>query len=119
MAYGVAKPSGASTTAEFLVAGTAIPMRGQTISSGSITSSAIDVSYYGKVTIYFMANQGGTLEIDVLAPSGSWRAVDTPSVTANTLLVYTPTWNATTIRIVFTPSAYPATISEAYVVLRP
>jgi hypothetical protein len=90
-------------------------LAGWSISSGSVTSHPVPVFGYESKTLYFMANQGGTLEVQVYTLSGNWRTYDTVSVTANALVKYRIADPALLARVVFTPSAYPATVLEAEV----
>jgi hypothetical protein len=87
------------------------------ISSGSITSHPIPVFGYSEKTIYFMASQSGTLNIEVYTLSGNWRTYDSISIPANTFYAYKMTGDAVLARVKFTPNTYPATINEAGVVL--
>jgi hypothetical protein len=88
-------------------------LRGYSISSGSVTSHPIPTWGYERKTVYFMANQAGTLEIQTYHLSKSWRTYDSVSVSANTLLKYRIEDPVILARVVFTPSTYPATIREA------
>jgi len=88
-------------------------LAGYSVSSGSVTSHPFPLWGYTYKTLLFMANQSGTLEIDVYTSSGNWRAYDTVSVSANTLLKYRFQDTFPLARVVFTPSTYPATINEA------
>jgi hypothetical protein len=97
--------------------GTNTKMAGYSISSESVTSHPIPIFGYPGKTLYFMANQAGTLLIEVLTQTENWRTYDTVSISANTLLVYTMAGEAVLARLTFTPSTYPATISEAECVL--
>jgi hypothetical protein len=92
-------------------------MAGASISSGSLSSHPIPI--YGRTskTFYFMADQAGTLLIEIYTLSGNWRTYDSVSVSANTLLPYVMTGDAVLARVTYTPSTYTATISEAEVVL--
>jgi hypothetical protein len=90
-------------------------LAGYSISSGSITSHPIPTFGYSNKTVYFMSNQSGSLSIEILTWSGNWRTYDSISISANTLLNYSIDDEVVLARIVFTPSAYPATISEAEV----
>jgi predicted GH43/DUF377 family glycosyl hydrolase len=98
-------------------AGTATPFAGSTISSGSLTSHPVPIGDYSKKTIYFLADQAGTLSIAVLTQTGNWRTYDSVGTSANTLKVYSIAGEAGVIRVTFTPSAYPATVSEGEVVV--
>jgi len=88
-------------------------LAGYSISSGSVTSHPIPTFGYLRKTVYFMANQAGTLEIDKYMLSGNWRVYDSVSVSANTLVKYRIDDEVILTRIIFTPSTYPATILEA------
>jgi len=88
-------------------------LAGYSISSGSVTSHPFPLWGYTYKTLLFMANQSGTLEIDVYTASGNWRAYDTVSVSVNTLVKYRFQDTFPLARVVFTPGTYPATISEA------
>jgi hypothetical protein len=88
---------------------------GQSISTGSITSHPVPTFGYPKKTLYFMADQPGTLVIQAYLLSGNWRTYDSVSVAANTLLRYRVDDEVLLARAVFTPSAYPARILEAEV----
>jgi hypothetical protein len=92
-------------------------LAGYSITSGSVTSHPIPTFGYTRKTIYLMASQGGTLEVQVFTLTGNWRTYDTVSTPANTLLSYTLDDEAILSRAVFTPSAYPARVDEAGVVL--
>jgi len=93
-------------------------MAGASISSGSLSSHPVPI--YGRTSkiFYFMANQAGTLLIEIYTLSGNWRTYDSVSVSAGTLCKYSLTGDAIMARLTFTPSTYPATINEAEVVLR-
>jgi hypothetical protein len=97
--------------------GTSNPLAGLSLSSGSVSSHPIPTFGYAGKTIYFMADTGGTLLIEVLTQTGNWRTYDSVSVSANTLTPYVMSGDAVLARVTYTPSAYPATISEAEVVL--
>jgi hypothetical protein len=90
-------------------------LAGYSVGSGSVTSHPIPTFGYSSKTLYFMANQPGTLEIQSFLLSGNWRTYDTVSVPANTLLSYRVDDEVLLARAIFTPSAYPATILEAEV----
>jgi hypothetical protein len=99
------------------LAGSDTTLAGQSISSGSVTSHPIPMYGYVNKTLYFMANQTGTLEIDVFTLSGNWRTYDTINISANTLVSYSINDEIILARVVYTPSAYPANILEAEVVM--
>jgi hypothetical protein len=88
-------------------------LRGYSISSGYVISHPVPTWGYEKKTIYFMADQAGTLDIQTYHWSRSWRIYDSISVPANTLVKYRIEDPALLARVVFTPSTYPATILEA------
>jgi hypothetical protein len=92
-------------------------LAGYSISSGSVTSHPIPIFGYDKKTILFQANQAGTLQLQVYTLAGNWRTYDSVSVSANTLSKYILTGDAVLARIIFTPSTYPATVSDAEVIL--
>lgn len=92
-------------------------LAGYSITSGSVTSHPIPVFGYNRKTLYFTASQSGTLEVHVYTLTGNWRTYDSISIPANTLLSYTIDDEAVLARVVFTPSAYPASILEAGVVM--
>jgi hypothetical protein len=92
-------------------------LAGYSVSSGSVVSHPFPVMGFAGKTFYFMASQGGVLEVQVYTLSGSWRTYDTISIPADTLYGYKMTGDAVLARAVFTPSAYPASILEAEVIL--
>jgi len=100
------------------VSGTNTILAGYSISSGSVTSHPIPVFGYEGKTLFFQANQAGSLTIQILTQTGNWRTYDSVSVSANTLSKYILTGDIVLARIIFTPSTYPATINEAEAVLR-
>jgi len=93
-------------------------MAGASVSSGSLSSHPIPIYGRESKTIYFMANQSGTLLIEVYTLSGNWRTYDSVSVSANTLAKYRIDMDGLMARVTFTPSTYPATILEAEAYLR-
>jgi hypothetical protein len=88
-------------------------LRGYSISSGSVVSHPVPMWGYERKTVYFMADQAGTLVIQTYHLNWSWRTYDSVSVSANTLLKYRIEDPAVLARVVFTPSTYPATVLEA------
>jgi len=90
---------------------------GSSIASGSVTSHPFPVLGYQNKTIYFQATQAGTLNLEVLMQTDNWRIYDSVNVSADKLLTYVMDGQAVLARVTFTPSSYPATISEAEVVL--
>jgi len=99
------------------LAGSNTKMAGYSISSGSVTSHPIPVFGYVNKTIYFMADQAGTLNIETLMRSGNWRTYDSITVSASALLGYKMTGDAILTRLTFTPSTYPCTVNEAEVAM--
>jgi hypothetical protein len=99
-------------TFRLYVTGTSTLMAGYSVSSGSVTSHPIPARYRYK-TLYFMADQPGSLEIQVYTTTGNWRTYDTISVSAGALISYSMVDEAPLVRVVFTPTPYPATILEA------
>ena len=97
------------------VPGTDTRLAGRSITSGSITSHPMPMYGYNRKTLRFMASSGGSLEVQVLTLTGNWRTYDSISIPADTLLSYTVEDVIVLARVVFTPSAYPATILEAEV----
>jgi len=98
-------------------AGTTDLFAGLTIAAGSETSHPVPVFGYPGKTLRFQADQAGTLDIEVLMQTGNWRTYDSVTVSADKLLSYIMDGQAVLVRATFTPSTYPATISEAEVVL--
>jgi len=99
------------------LAGSSTKFAGYSVASGSVTSHPVPTFGYAGKILYFMANQAGTLLIEVLTPTGNWRTYDTDTVLANTLWWYKMTGDAVLARLTFTPSTYPCTISEAGICL--
>ncbi|MEM2447836.1 MAG: hypothetical protein QXT14_02660 [Candidatus Bathyarchaeia archaeon] len=92
---------------------TSTKLAGYTVNSGTLVSHPFPVFGYTHKTFYFMANQSGTLEIQVMTQTGNWRTYDSFSYTANSFLNYPMTGDALLLaRLLYTPSTYPATISE-------
>jgi len=92
-------------------------MPGTTLDSGSIVSHPVPVAGFNSKTFYFMADQAGTVEIQVYTLTGNWRTYYSDTVSANELWWFKMTGDAVIARLVYTPSSYPATIHEAEVVL--
>ena len=99
------------------VPGTDDPIAGKSISSGSLTSHPVPIYGYSNVTLYFEADKGGTVEIQILTPSEAWYTYDIISYSANTLLKYKIQHDGLLARLIYTPSVYPATILEGSVVM--
>jgi hypothetical protein len=90
-------------------------LAGYSISSGSVTSHPIPMFGYTRKTLRFMADQAGSLEVQVYTLSGNWRSYDSISIPANTLLSYSVDDEVILARTVYTPTGYPATVLEAEV----
>jgi hypothetical protein len=99
-------------------AGSTSLMTGASVSSGSISSHPIPIYGRDSKTVYFMANQTGTMLIEVYTLSGNWRTYDSINISADTLTKYRIDMDGLMARITFTPSTYPATILEAEAYLR-
>jgi len=98
-------------------AGTKVLFAGLAIAAGSEISHPVPVFGYSKKTLFFQATQAGTLLLEVLMETGNWRTYDSLSILANTLLAYLVDGKAVLMRVTFTPGSYPATISEAEMIL--
>jgi len=90
---------------------------GTTIDSGTLTSDRIPVAGYDKKTILFLANQAGTLYIDVDYGDNSDDEFDSVPVSADTLESYLTRHDILWLRLRFTPSSYPCTITRARVLM--
>jgi len=91
---------------------------GKSLPSASVTSHPFPVFGYEGKTVKFRSSQAGTLDIQVYCSTGSWRTYDSEPVAANVLEAYPIAGDDVLARVVFTPSSYPCTITEAEVVLR-
>ncbi|MHA1262696.1 MAG: hypothetical protein ACTSSA_11515 [Candidatus Freyarchaeota archaeon] len=71
----------------------------------TITSHPIPVWGYPNKTLYFMADAAGALDIEVYV-GGGWRVYDSPTLTANKLLVYSfpAEMQAPVMRLVYDPT---------------
>ena len=85
----------------------------------TVTSHPVPVFGYRGKTLYFRADGGGTLTLEVLTLAGNWREYDSVDYTAGSLEVYPMTADAVLLRAVFEPSSPPTTITDAEVVLTP
>jgi hypothetical protein len=92
-------------------------MAGASIGSGSLSSHPIPVFGYIDKTLYFRANQAGSLLIEILTQTGNWSTYDSDTLSADVLWWYKMTGDAVLARLTFAPSTYPCTISEAEAVL--
>jgi len=90
---------------------------GINLDSGSLTSHPIPVFGYKDKTLYFMADQSGTINIELLSQSGNWRTYYSDTYSANDFWWLKMTVDAVLARLVYTPTIYPATISEGEVVM--
>jgi len=97
--------------------GTTDLIAGLTLTSGSVTSHPFPTFGYEQKILQLLSDQAGTLELQVLGMSGTWRTYDSVSTVANTLAVYRVQGMPVLMRIVFTPSAYNCVIAEAEVFL--
>lgn len=89
---------------------------GYSLSTGTLTTHPFPVFGYARKTFYFMANQSGTLEVQVMTQSGNWRTYDSFSYSANQFLNYPMAGDVLLARLLYTPSVYPATVNEGEVV---
>lgn len=87
-------------------------LAGYTVSSGTLTTHPFPVFGYARKTLYFMADTAGTLEVQVFTQSGNWRTYDSFSYAAGRFLSYPMTGDALLVRLLYTPSTYPATVNE-------
>lgn len=83
-----------------------------------VTSHPFPLFGYAEKTISFQADEAGTLAIQVLKQTDNWRTYDSVAVAVNTLLEYPISANEMLGRIIFTPTAPPANIVDAEVILR-
>jgi len=93
-------------------------LAGLSIDAGSVTSHPFPVFGYSGKTIYFQADQPGTLDVEVLMETGNWRTYSSETVSADELYYFIMTGEGVLARITFTPTSYPCTINEAEAVLR-
>lgn len=82
------------------------------IAAGSLTSHPIPIWGYDRKTLCFRANGAGTLDIQIYVIN-AWRSVSLVAILANTLAIEVLDFEAPIARCVFTPTAYPTTITEA------
>lgn len=99
-------------------AGTNNLFAGLVIAAGSETSHPVPIFGFGNKTLHFQATQAGTLNIEILTLTGNWRTYDSINISANTLLSYVMVGEAVLFRVTFTPTSYPATISEAEIAMK-
>jgi hypothetical protein len=88
---------------------------GTVISSGTLISDPIPIAGYDKKTILFVAAGAGTLYLDVDYGDNAFDQYDSVAVAANTLICYPMTANPLWLRLRFTPTAYPTTVTRARV----
>lgn len=98
-------------------AGTVNLFAGLVIAAGSETSHPIPTFGYRNKTLFFQATTAGTLLIEVLTETGNWRVYDTITTVAAALESYSMDASAVLMRITFTPSTFPCTISDAELIL--
>ena len=98
-------------------AGTNNLFAGYSLSSGSLTSHPVPIFGYQNKTLYFMADKDGTVDVEVYTLSGNWRTYDSVSYTGGKLLTIKMADDALLIRVVYTPTTTPATVSDGVVVM--
>jgi hypothetical protein len=98
-------------------AGTNNLFAGKSVSSGSLTSHPVPVFGYANKALLFRADTGGTIAIEVLTQSGNWRTYSSEPYSANDDYKFIMTGSPVLARVVYTPSAYPATVNEGEVYL--
>jgi hypothetical protein len=98
--------------------GTTNTFAGLSVSSGSVTSHPIPVYGYGKFTIGLLANNGFTAEVQTMGLNGNWITYDTYSTSSGNLVI-TIDDPMLLARVILTPSTYPTTIQEGFVVMQP
>jgi hypothetical protein len=98
--------------------GTTNTFAGLSVSNGSVTSHPIPVYGYGKFTIGLLANSGFTAEVQTMGLNGNWITYDTYSTTSGNLVI-TIDDPMLLARVILTPSTYPTTIQEGFVVMQP
>ena len=86
---------------------------GTIIAAGTLTSDRIPIAGYDNKTITFIATGAGTLLIDVDYGDNNNDQYDSITVVANTLVSYTMTGNPLWLRLRFTPSGFPTTVTRA------
>jgi len=75
------------------------------------TSDPVELTYYGKKTIYFYSDTAGTLTIQVIAPDGTVYTYDTVSISADELESYPMSGGIRELQLKFDTAA---TISAWY-----
>lgn len=90
---------------------------GTAIAAGTLTSDRIPILGYDRKTIVFLADQAGTLYIDVDYGDNSNDQYDSVAVAANTLSSYIMTADPLWLRLRFTPTTYPCTVTRARVLM--
>lgn len=71
--------------------------------AAAVTSHPVPVWGYGRKTLYFQSNAAGTLKVQVYV-GGDWRDYASPTVEANTLVVYSLDSEVPITRCVYTPA---------------
>ena len=89
----------------------------KSVSAGTLVSHPVPVFGYKNKIFNFLAGVAGTLAIGGYTRSGDWRTYDSLSYTANNFFKYIMTGDAVLARLSYTPSTYPASVSEGEVVL--
>jgi len=99
------------------VAGTETEFAGYTLTSGTLESHPIPAFGYAGKTIFFQADQSGTLAVEALTQTGSWRKYLEDAVAAGEFWWLKVTGNSLLLRLLYTPDAYPAAVAEGEVQL--
>jgi len=95
-------------------------LAGKSISSGSLATKPLDVLSYREWELLIWADQDFTVEIQILTPTNNWRTFDTySSPTGSKRLHLLVDEHLPTVRLIITPSVYPMTVLDAFVVLVP
>jgi len=84
----------------------------------NVTSHPVPIFGYDYKTFLFRADEAGDLNIQVLTQAGNWRTYHTEPVAADTLETFIMTGDAVLARVIFTPDAPPANITDAEVIIR-
>jgi len=93
---------------------------GTSIDSGTLTSDGIPCLGFDNLTVYFIADGSGTLDLNVDYGFNAFDEYDSVSTSADSLEEYT--FPAETripwLQLEFTPDSYPTTITRAIAVMR-
>jgi len=102
-------------TVPLYITGTTNRLVGSSVSTSGVTSHPFPIAA-DRATLFFQADQSGTLYIDIFSYDSNWYQADSVSVSANTLVKYNFNYIGRIARIRYVPSAS-ATVSVAEVVL--